>query len=111
MIDMKIDYAAKEKSMLGSDCQTAEDHRPKYPYGLELHLNSESLKKLGIGPNQFPKVGGEMMLHATVKVESVGASESAGSEGPDAHMTLQITALELEGGEKPNLATRLYGGE
>lgn len=109
MKDMKIDYKPGEGSTMLGHVEDAEDHRPKYPYGLELHLNSESLKKLGIGPDQFPKIGSELMLHATVKVEGMGVSESANNKGPDSHMTLQITAMELEGLDKADPAMRMYG--
>ena len=69
------------------------DYKPDpYPYGLELHLNKDEMKKLGI--TEMPKLGAVLMIYASAKVES--ASKSAGKQGEDMSMTLQITDMGIE---------------
>lgn len=65
----------------------------KYPYGLEISLNNDSLKKLNLGAGNF-KVGSGFEIKAKVKVTSVRANEREGS-GTDDGVGLQITDLDL----------------
>lgn len=83
--------------------------KPKYPYGLELRLDNESLTKLGI--TTLPKVGMKLRLEAKVFVESVSEEERADGK-PNRHVGLQITDMAL--GENPGdkskrHAQTLYG--
>lgn len=76
----------------------------KYPYGLCLSLDDETLTKLGIeGP---VSVGTEMMITAKVKVTSTSERESV-SGGSEARMELQITDMEI-GAQQTDLASKLY---
>lgn len=64
---------------------------PKYPYGLTLCLNDDSLKKLGMGA---PAVGAEMRVIARAKVTSVSAREEQDG-GMCRNVDLQITDMEV----------------
>lgn len=62
----------------------------EYPYGLHLHLNEESIKKLGI---DLPELGASLVLKAKVKVTNVSKSENL--YGTERNIGLQITDMEL----------------
>ena len=69
-----------------------EGNLPKYPYGLTLCLNSETLKKLGMATP--PAVGSKLSLHAMVEV--VAARQDKEQDGDVCASTdLQVTAMEL----------------
>jgi len=99
MIDMKLSKA-EAKSMLGDCCPAGESEGPKYPYGLSIQLNDESLKKLGI--TDVPAVGAKMKLIAEVEV--VSTSQYARQEGTDKDVSLQITSMALDTGAKKKSA-------
>jgi len=84
----------KAKSDMMPDKITEYD---KYPYGLSISLNYDSLKKLGYKAEDF-KVGGEIMLQATAKVERLSMSESMGNH-MDENVSMQITDIYLEMGK------------
>lgn len=67
-------------------------NKPKYPYGLEVRLDDESLTKLGI--KELPEVGMKLMLEAKVVVESVSQEDKATGK-PRRHVGLQITDMSL----------------
>ncbi len=86
---------------------TASD-APKYPWGLSISLDDDSLKKLGI--TALPAVGTKMTLNATVEVCST--SQYSDQEGEaEVSMSLQITAMELGAGQTgpSDAASMLYG--
>lgn len=70
----------------------ADDKGPKYPWGLCVDLNDESLAKLGI--TELPAAGSQMMLAASVTVNSTGQEDRLGGE-KEIRMTLQITDMSL----------------
>lgn len=70
----------------------ANDQGPKYPWGLCIDLNDETLAKLGI--TELPASGSQMMLAASVIVNSTGQEDRLGGE-KEIRMTLQITAMAL----------------
>lgn len=70
------------------------DEGPKFPFGLSLHLDEESMDKLGV--DKLPKVGTKMIMTARVEVTSVHADQQLGG-GKNRSMGLQITDLALEG--------------
>jgi hypothetical protein len=79
----------------------------EYPYGLKLHLDNDSLKKLGI--EKLPEVGAVMTLTAKVEVADISSSE--GQDG-EVHrgVGLQITEMELSSSkEKKDIGEELYG--
>lgn len=106
MISMKLTPAeAKSETMLCDPDDT--DDLPRYPYGLTVCLDDETLEKLGI--TQLPAVGTVMQLTALAEVCSVSQYEN--QTGSDNNLSLQITDMELANGNsdpKP-IANRIYG--
>ena len=99
--------AEEKKSMM--EPSLVEKDGPRYPYGLNIHLNDEVMQKLGL--ESLPKVGTKMMIMAVAVVESVSERDSQGG-GKRQDMSIQITDMCLEPhkdkkGEK-ELAESLY---
>lgn len=65
---------------------------PKYPWGLCLDLDDETLTKLGL--NGLPAVGTEVHLVAKAVVTRTSEYESQGNES-EASMGLQITDMAI----------------
>lgn len=88
-------------------------NRPEYPYGLEVRLDEQSLKKLGI--KDLPAVGTKMELAAKVHVSN--AMMHDGTDGKHRSIALQITHMELAKGrdreatDGETKGKKLYGGE
>lgn len=64
----------------------------KYPYGLCIHLDDDTLQKLGI--TTPPAVGSSMLLQAQVMVTSTSSDVMNDGE-VEGRLTLQITDMEL----------------
>lgn len=106
MISMQLSASeAKAETYLG---EPDTDDLPKYPYGLSLCLDDETLKKLGI--TDLPPVGTVMQLTALVEVCSISNYEN--QSGSDKSLNLQVTDMELANGntEPKPIANRIYGG-
>lgn len=88
MIDMKISDMEKKEMASPSVLNDTAD----YPYGLRIHLDPESFKKLNIG---VPKIGTKMVMECVVEVMSVNAESYKGDEKKYS-CGLQITAMEVE---------------
>lgn len=86
----------------------------KYPYGLRLELNDETMKKLGL--EKLPEVGEKLELHAKVVVERVSQSDTK-EGGKRQDMSLQITDMcfgdyeedEEEERDPKSAEKKLYG--
>lgn len=82
---------------------------PKYPWGLQINLNEDSLEKLGV--TALPATGTEVTLVAKATVTGTSENQTEG-EGTRSNMTLQITDLQLDGLDKDvfgRAAAMLYG--
>jgi major coat protein len=77
-----------------SECCAMKPDSPKYPYGLKLYLDNESLKKLGI--ETLPEVGSVVQITATAEVCETASNESQ-LYGDNKNMGLQITDMALSG--------------
>jgi|GEM_PF-1081389 len=101
LTSMQITQAPPE-----ADCTVCADpHPPKYPYGLCIELNDESLAKLGI--DALPAAGAVVML--TTRASVAGTGETDTQDGhTEKRMSLQITDMQVqfEGDRTP--AQRLY---
>ena len=85
----KEEKKEKEES---SECRSICDDS-KYPYGLCLNLDTETLKKLGI--KDLPETGGEFKIIAKAVVKSTHQSESL--EGNTyKSLELQITDMAVK---------------
>lgn len=67
---------------------------PKYPWGLEICLNDDSLEKLGV--KTLPAVGTEVTIVAKATVAATRENATEG-EGAQQGMDLQITDLQIDG--------------
>ena len=74
-------------AVLGSD-----SNGPRYPYGLEIRLDNESLTKLGMS---LPKVGSYVKIRAEACVTSVSENESKGGKAHRS-VSLQIERLAVD---------------
>lgn len=104
----------KLKSMKLSDKQqeqampsTVAADRPKYPWGLGLHLDDEIIKKLELGGVE---VGKTLMVQARVNVTGAMEQEHEHS-GKQRSVSLQITDMAIGTDEgEGDAADKLYDG-
>ena len=83
--DMKMSASeVKESNEVASDS-------PRYPWGLQLSLDDDSLDKLGIG---LPDIGESMLVVAIARVESV--SEHKNGSETTRSVSMQIEKLSLD---------------
>lgn len=82
----------KDKKKKEPCCIGANGQPNPYPWGLSLHLEVDSLEKLGM--QQLPNIGQEMQLVATVKVTSVNQSAREGQD-ENRSVGLQLTHMQL----------------
>lgn len=103
LVDMALTAdEAKETSMMSYDPKEA----PKYPYGLNLDFNDETLKKLGI--SKLPQVGEELAITAVAKVTRISAYDEQG--GTEQCLGLQIVGMEVNiPSQVETPAGKLYG--
>lgn len=105
LVSMKIDRAAREAKY--SEKSVAAD-APAYPYGLTLHLDNETLEKLGI---ELSEVDTKVLIVAKGRVTSVSANQSTGGE-KNRSMSIQIEELCVEpGGSTKKADEMLYGSK
>lgn len=93
MKDLKI--SKKEAKSKNEAMVIGSADQERYPYGLRLDLNNDTLDKLGI--NKLPTVGTVIMFEAKAKV--VGSRQSATEGSENRSVELQITHIDLEDGE------------
>lgn len=89
MVNLKL---SKEESAEYETNSTLVAANPMYPYGLCIHLDTETINKLGL--EKMPEPGQLMTITALVEVKSVSISETLDQE-PTKSIDLQITDLEL----------------
>lgn len=70
------------------------DAAPKYPWGLNICLNNDSLDKLGV--KALPAVGTEVTIVAKATVAATRENATEG-EGSQSSMDLQITDMQIDG--------------
>lgn len=91
MISMELPDGQGKASEMPEEMES-----PRYPWGLQLHLENEQLKALGI--ESLPKVGESLTIVAKVKVTRCGEEEMEGEE-VRRNMALQVTEMGLETGQ------------
>jgi hypothetical protein len=92
LVDMKRTKA--EKTARENECKVplgGDD----YPYGLNLHLDNDQLKKLGI--DTLPKAGDTLTLQAKCKVISSSQRERDGGK-PERTLEIQLQKVALTKG-------------
>ena len=91
LVSMKRSPTKKKKDPMStcSPCDLSE----KYPYGLQIRLEDESLEKLGL--DKLPSAGKTMTLTAEVEVSGSSMRERLGDKAPSMSLELQITKMSL----------------
>lgn len=89
LINMKMD-AEEVKEQTNPTAQDA----PKYPWGLCITLNDDTLEKLGI--DKLPEVNTEVRIVAKAEVTSVRTWQTQGGED-ESTVELQITDMQVSG--------------
>jgi len=98
MKNMKLDkQAMRENAVLTQP----SDYTPDYPWGLKVHIDDDTMRKLGI--DALPEVGAEFMLKAKCFVCSVSYNDSENSK-EHMSMSLQITDMALDKEKKATKA-------
>lgn len=92
LIDMQY-TKAEAKAEAEEYSKPSPDNEPKYPWGLQIRLEDEELKKLGI--KELPEVGAEFTLTVVAEVQSATESKMA-SGRTDRCVCLQITAMSID---------------
>ena len=84
LIDMQLSKRdAKE------DFSVDKDDGPRFPHGLTLHLNDDTLKKLGM--TDLPTVGDKVLIAGFGVISS--ASENRRQRGVDRDVSIQLQEL------------------
>lgn len=91
MVNMKL---SRDESNQLAAIETKPGDGPAYPWGLTIHLDTDTLKKLGY--DTPPAVGSELTLNAKVTVTSVGMNQQQDGD-KEQRAELQITDMELAG--------------
>jgi len=97
-----------KKEVKGDCCGEIASEQPRYPWGLGINLDEESITKLGI--TELPTVGDPKMIVAYVDVTETREEDSVGGK-KRRNIRLQITDMSLEKKVKPNKLKTLYGDE
>lgn len=108
MINLQIsDSEKKEQSQTSILYDTAS-----YPYGMKLHVDPETYKKLGL--SEVPDLGEKMIIIAHVEVSSLSKAPGKGDEVM-VDMCLQVTDIDIktaeieEEEEQKDPASVMYG--
>ena len=87
-----MELSKKEAKESGAPTLATDSNAPRYPYGLEIRLDNESLTKLGMS---LPKVGSYVKVRAEACVTSVSENESKGGKAQRS-VSLQIERLAVD---------------
>lgn len=108
LVDMKQSKSEKRKDM-GISPAT----KPGYPYGLELRLGHEELKKLGLDISKF-KAGEPVAIAAQGSITNIRSSDSE-RDGKNNSIEIQLKKVSLSKGKAEKKASKidaiLYGGK
>lgn len=99
--DMRLKDSEREH-----DAVVGPEDKPKFPFGLTLHLDESSIKKLEL--EHMPEVGDVMTVIANVNVEEVGVRETQDG-GVNRNINLQVTEMTLEPKVRKDILKELYG--
>lgn len=87
MVDMQLTHEQAAATLIS---EPIENNGPRYPMGLQICLDEDTLRKLAMG---LPQVGDRFTLAGLVEVLAV--SKDPGQIEDDKHVRLQIVAMEL----------------
>lgn len=87
--------ATEQKDNKEKYCCMPDGSGPKYPWGLNLTLETETLAKLGKNASDF-KVGSEIPITVLAKVTSISMSER---EDGGKHQTVGLMCCQMDLGD------------
>lgn len=97
--------STEEKKEMASPSVVRETS--KYPYGLKIHLDEDSYKKLGM--QGTPTVGQKVMILAQAEICDVHSNKYEGDVA-EISVSMQITDMDVKSAEKEtSTAEKLYG--
>lgn len=104
MVNMEL----TEKESKKDTVESMENQMPKYPWGLSISLDNDSLEKLGMEDEDF-EAGQEFTIECRVKVMGFSEDETI-NDGVRKCVRLQITEMEVSDGstEPEKMAKKLY---
>ena len=97
IVDLK--RTKKEAKKLETGNEVAMTSQEKYPYGLSINLDDNTLKKFDIDGSEF-KAGQKLKIAGIAIIENIERRERI-KEKPTSYIRLQITNMGLEK-VKPN---------
>ena len=105
LTDMKLPKRKKS-----SDCEVAceSPDEPRYPYGLEISLDNDAIKKLGI---ELPEAGEQFIIVGVGPVTRV--SQTDNKRGKDRSFSIQLQKIEVgpvDTGEIKNVVDAVSAG-
>lgn len=89
MINLKL--SKKEKNGMDSPQKTGMSDTNNYPYGTELHFETEQIKKLGL---EDMAAGQMVMVHAKAKITRVNVTDK-GKDDKIRTMDIQLQEMEI----------------
>ena len=93
LTSIKLSPKESKSEYDGPSVAGSKDKGPRYPYGMELRLDTETLGKLGLDLSKF-KVGETCMVEAKAVVTRISESQMQG--GKDRRdLELQITDVAI----------------
>lgn len=115
MVDMAL--TPEESAEMVSPAPPTKPKGPRYPYGLCISLDNESMEKLGLDKEELPDIGDMIHFMAMATVTSVSSSKVEG--GDDCcRVELQITNMSFNDENREGLgdtserrAKTRYGAE
>lgn len=97
LVDMKLSKEEAKKNGMAIPTEAGNaDNGPKYPWGLEIRLETEAIEKLGINFDTM-RVGKEYTVTAVCEVTDI--SEHDNKRNTSKSMTLQITKMAVQKGK------------
>jgi hypothetical protein len=102
VIDLKLSRKEKDEKM-ESMVPVAGDDIPEYPWGFELHFETDQIEKLNLGKFM---VGNKVSIAGTGKVTQVNISKRDGQENRRRSMDIQIEKIAVRAPEDANKKMR-----
>lgn len=85
----------KDRKKYSEPKMASSSKGPRYPWGLEISLDDDSLKKLGIDVSEMSS-GAEVVLQGKAKIASISTNDNDGKKRSS--LGLQITHMDLSVG-------------
>jgi len=108
LVDVKRTKADKEAERKRWEGESAVAEMDDYPYGLTLHLDDQTMEKLGLSGTDFD-TGEPVKLVAEAVITEDRINTINGKTRRSMSIQLRKMALTQDG-EKEDVATTLYGG-